>query len=171
MGGGIEKRIYPDVRIQERGIGARIGGVLFVIIGLGVMVGIGIPSFFDEPSCGPLMFVLVPLVFIYAGLYTAGLDLREWVLALVNRRTWQGVQVTADGEILDRTVKKRTDSYGNTTYTYLVTFRFDSAEGPVTLQARVEKWHYDRLSKGDPIMVRYALEDPRLALFEWEWKN
>ena len=171
MDGAIDKRIYPDVRIQEKGVGARIGGVLFVFIGLGVMLGIGIPSFMQEPSFGPLMFILVPLVFIYAGLHTAGLDLREWVLALIHRRTWQGVQVTADGEILDRTVKKRTDSYGNTTYTYLVTFRFDSAEGPVTLRARVEKRRYDRLSKGDPVTVRYALEDPRLALFEWEWEE
>ena len=171
MDRGIEKRIYPAVRIQERGIGARIGGVLFVLIGLGVMLGIGLPSFFDEPSCGPLMFVLVPLVFIYAGLHTAGLDLWEWLLALVHRRTWQGVQVTADGEILNRNVKEHTDSYGKTTYTYWLTFRFDTAEGPVTLKARVEKWRYDRLSNGDPIQVRYALEDPRLALFEWEWEN
>ena len=80
----------------ERGIGARIGGVLFVCIGLGVMVGIGLPSLLQEPSFGPLMFVLVPLIFVYAGLYAAGLDLWEWVLALINRSTWQRLQVTAE---------------------------------------------------------------------------
>lgn len=167
-GGGIEKRIYPEVRLQERGMGARIGGLVFVFIGLGVMVGIGIPSFLEEPSFGPLMFVLVPLIFIYAGLYAAGLDLREWVLALINRRAWQSLQVTAGGEILDRTVKEHRDSYGDTTYTYWVTFRFDTAEGPVTLKGLVDKGYYDRVSKGASINVRYALENPRLALLEGE---
>jgi hypothetical protein len=167
----IQKRIYPEMRIQQRKLIARILGVLFALIGLGVMVGIGLPSFLDEPSCGPLMFVLVPLVFIYAGLYAAGLDPREWVLALINRRTWQRLQVTAEGEILDRTVREHRDSEGDTTYTYWVTFRFDTAEGPVTLQGLVDKGYYERLRKGDSIMVRYALENPRLALLEGEWKD
>ena len=167
-GGGIEKRIYPEVRIQERGMGARMGGVLFVLIGLGVAVGIGIPSFLQEPSCGPFMFILVPLLFIYAGLYTAGLDLREWVLALIHRRTWQGVQVTADGEILDRTVREHKDSYGRVSFTYWLVFRFDSTEGYVTLRARVDEWYYHRFKVGDPITVRYALDNPRLALLEGE---
>ena len=168
MNGGTKKRIYPEVRLQERKIGARIGGVVFVFIGLGVVAGIGLPSLLDEPSFGPLMFVLVPLIFIYAGLYAAGLDLREWVLALINRRAWQRLQVTADGEILARTAKEHEDSYGNVSYTYWATFRFDTAEGPVTLRGLVDKGYYDRLRKGNSINVRYALENPRLALLEGE---
>jgi len=164
----IPTRIYPEVRIQERGILPRIMGVIFALIGLGVTVGVGLPSLVQDPSLGPLVFVFVGLLFIYAGLYVAGLDLREWVLALIHRRTWQGLQVAADGQILERTVKEHEDSYGNISYTYWLTFRFDSTEGPVTLRARVDKGYYERFREGDPVTVRYALENPRLALLEGE---
>lgn len=168
---GIEKRIYPEVRIQERGILPRIVGVAFALIGIGLTIGIGIPSLVQGPSLGPLVFVAVGLVFVYAGLYASGLDLREWVLALIHRNTWQGLQVRADGEILDRTIKEHRDSYGGVTYTYWLTFRFDSTEGPVTLRARVDKGYYERFNEGDPVAVRYALDDPRLALLEGEWED
>jgi len=146
---GIEKRIYPDVRLQERGKGGRIGGVLFVIVGLGLAIGNAVLAV-REPDLKRLVFGLFGLAAIYSGLLMAGLDLREWLGALINRRTWQRLQVTADGEILDRTVKEHKDSDGDTKYyTYWVSFRFDTAEGPVTLKGLVEKGYYDRLSKGE----------------------
>ncbi len=169
MAGRVPTRIYPEVRIQERGILPRIMGVIFALIGLGVTVGVGVPSLVQEPSLEPLVFVFVGLLFIYAGLYVAGLDLREWVLALSHRRTWEGLQVTADGKILERSIKEQKDSYGHVTYTYWLTSRFDSTEGPVTLRPRVEKRYYERFKEGDPVAVRYALDSPRLALLEGEW--
>ncbi len=171
MAGRAPTRIYPEARIQVRGVLARIVGVVFALIGLGVAVGIGVPSLVQDPSLGPLVFVFVGLVFVYAGLYTAGLDLREWVLAMIHRRAWQGVQVTADGKILDRTVKEHKDSYGNVTRTYWITLKFDSTEGSVTLRARVDKEYYERLREGEAVAVRYALENPRLALLEGEWED
>lgn len=171
MDGQVRTRIYPEVRLQERRVFARIVGAVFALIGLGVAVGVGIPTFVQDPSLGPLVFIFVGLVFLYAGLYTAGLDLREWVLALTHRRTWQGLQVTADGQIIDRTIKEHEDSYGNVSRTYWLTFQFDSTDGSVALKARVDKAYYERFSEGDPVVVRYALENPRLALLEGEWEE
>ena len=52
--------------------------------------------------------------------------------------------------------------------TYWVTFRFPSAGGPVTLKAQVYKPQYERLKEIQTVTVRYALENPRIAVLEGE---
>ena len=82
---------------------------------------------------------------------------------------WQGQQITADGEIVDRTVSRQVDDEGNVSHKYWVTVQFDSVEGPVVLKAQVDRSHYLWLGTAGTIAVRYALENPRLALLEGEW--
>jgi hypothetical protein len=100
----------------------------------------------------------------------AGLDLREWLLALLQRRVWQRQQARADGEIVDRAVKEHEGEYGSS-YTYWITFRFESTKGPVVLKARLDKQQYNKLAGAKSVMVRYAPGNPQLALLEGEWED
>jgi hypothetical protein len=171
-GASVQRRIYPGFRIQARTLLMRIMGVPFVLFGLGALLGAAI--FVTQGiDLAVLMLGVFGLVFTYVGLYAAGLDLKEFLLALLHRRAWQGPQATADGRITDRDIEehKHKDDYGRVsyTYTYWVTFDFSTTEGPVRLKTPVvEKWRYDQLKRGQPVKVRYAQEDPRLALLEWE---
>jgi hypothetical protein len=164
------KRIYPELRIKQTHLFPRILGVLFFLIGLGLVVG-NIVLAVNGHDPARLLYALLGLLFAFVGLFAAGLDLWEWLLALLHRRTWQGVQVTADGEIVDRAVKRRVDDEGSVSHTYWITVRFDTTEGPVVLNAQVEQRQYARLRGAEMIMVRYALENPRLALLEGEWED
>ena len=166
----VQKRIYPELRIQQRQPFARILGVLFALIGLGLLIGNVLLAFGDSDS-SRLLYALFGLIFGFVGLYAAGLNLWEWLLALLHRRVWQAQQVTADGEILDRAVKRQVDSEGNVSHRYWVTVRFDSIDGPVVLRAQVDQSYYLWAGRRDTVSVRYALEDPRLALLEGEWRD
>lgn len=164
----VQRRIYPEPRIKKTHGLNRILGIVGVVIGLGLVLG-NVVLASSEPGWKRWVFGLVGLSMVYYGLRSAGLDPMEWFFALVHRRTWQRLQVTADGEIVERNVRRRSDDEGNISYTYWVTFRFDSTEGPVALRARVDKPQYDRLEGGQTVQVRYALDNPRLALIEGEW--
>ena len=148
-------------------MGARILGVLSALIGLGLLAftPAGVTGGIDLEV---LMIGFVGLGFIYAGMQFAGLDLKEFVLALLHRRAWQGPQVRAHGLITDRDIEERKDDNGRVSYTYWVNFDLPTTEGPVRLKAKVDKRRYDQLKRGQPVKVRYAQEDPRLALLEWE---
>lgn len=82
---------------------------------------------------------------------------------------WRRLQVTAQAKVNEISAQRHTDSYGNVHHTYCVTFGFDSTDGPVALKARVNKSQYDRLQGADTVNVRYALDNPRVALLEGEW--
>ncbi len=163
----IQKRIYPELRIRETGVFSRVLGILFFLIGLGVLVW-NVVLAVSERSPLRLLFALIGLAFAYAGLQAFGVDPREWIVALLHRRAWRRLQVSAEAEILARDTKKHTDSYGNVHYTYWVTFRFPSTDGPVTLKAQVHKPQYEILKKVETVPVRYALENPRIAVLEGE---
>ena len=170
-GAPVQRRIYPKLRIQERHPVVRILGVLFALFGLGLLVlsAAGITGGIDLKV---LIVGFAGLSATNVGLHWAGLDLKEFVLARLHRRAWQGQKATAWGLITDRDIKERkhTDDYGGTsyTYTYWVAFDFPTARGPVRLKAKVDKQRYEQLNRGQPVKVRYAQEDPRLALLEWE---
>ena len=170
MDAKVRRRLYPELRIKRTHLFPRILGVLFVLIGLGLVVGNVVLAVKGHDS-SRLLYVLIGLLFSYVGLFAAGLDLREWFVALLHRRTWQRLQVTADGEIVDRTVKRRVDDEGSVSHTYWITVQFDSTEGPVVLNAQVDKPQYVRLGRAEEVMVRYALDNPRLALLEGEWED
>jgi hypothetical protein len=164
------KRIYPELRIKQTHLFPRILGMLFVLIGLGLVVG-NIVLAVKENDLARLLYALVGLLFSYVGLLATGLDLWEWLRALLHRRTWQGVQLAADGEIVDRAVKRRVDDEGSVSHTYWITVRFDTTEGPVVLKTQVEQRQYARLRGAETVVVRYALDNPRLALLEGEWED
>jgi hypothetical protein len=166
----VQKRIYPELRIQQRQVIARILGVLFSLIGLGLVIGNAILAVGEHDS-SRLLYALFGLIFGYVGLYAAGLNLWEWLVALLHRRVWQRQQITADGEIVDRAVRRQVDDEGNVSHRYWITVRFDSVEGPVVLRAQVDRSYYLWVGSTDTIAVRYALENPRLALLEGEWED
>jgi hypothetical protein len=166
----IQKRLYPELRIQQRQVIARILGVLFALIGLGLVIGNAILAVSEHDS-SRLLYVLFGLIFGFVGLYATGLNLWEWLVALFHRRVWQGQQITVDGEIVDRAVRRQVDSEGNVSHRYWVTVRFDSVDGPVVLKAQVDRSYYLWLGTAETIAVRYALENPRLALLEGEWEE
>ena len=170
-GAPVQRRIYPKPRIQERHLLARIMGVPFVLFGLGALVlsAVGVTQGIDLTV---LMAGVFGLVFTYVGLYVIGLDLRELLLALLHRGAWQGQLVTAEGRIIHRDIEehKHEDDYGGVSYsyTYWITFGFPTTKGPVRLKTPVDEQRYDQLKRGQPVKVRYAQEEPRLALLEWE---
>lgn len=170
-GASVQRRIYPGFRIQEKPLLMRIMGVPFALIGLGALV-LSVAIATGGLHIAVLMWGVLGLVFTYVGLFVVGLDLKEFVLALLHRRAWQGPQVTADGRITDRDIEehKHKDDYGRVsyTYTYWITFDFSTTEGSVRLKTPVEEWRYGQLKRGQPVEVRYAQEDPRLAVLEWE---
>ena len=170
-GAPVQQRIYPKPRIQERPLLGRILGVLFALIGLGLLVG-SATGLAEGIDLKVLIVGFAGLSFTYTGLKAAGLDLKELLLALLHRGAWQGPQVTAEGRITDRDIEehKHTDDYGGVyyTYTHWITFGFPTTEGPVRLKAKVDKQRYGQLKRGQPVKVRYAQEDPRLAVLEWE---
>lgn len=170
MDAKVQGRIYPELRIKQVGLFPRLLGVLFTLIGLGLVVG-NIVLAVKQQDPARLLYALVGLLFTYVGLLAAGLNLWEWLIALLHRRVWQRQQITADGEIVDRTVKRQVDDEGNVSHKYWITVRFDSVEGPVVLRAQVDRSLYSWLAGADTISVRYALEDPRLALLEGEWED
>jgi hypothetical protein len=84
---------------------------------------------------------------------------------------------TVRAKVLERKTETHTswDEYtGTSTYRiYKVIVRFDAVRSgaaveQVTLEARVSKRLYDRLSPGTEVTVRYATEDPCLAFLEGE---
>ena len=170
-GAPVQQRIYPKPRIQERPLLGRILGVLFALIGLGLLVG-SATGLAEGIDLKVLIVGFAGLSFTYTGLKAAGLDLKELLLALLHRGAWQGPQVTAEGRISDRDIEehKHTDDYGGVSYTYThwITFGFSTPEGPVRLKASVDERRYGQLKRGQPVKVRYAQEDPRLAVLEWE---
>jgi hypothetical protein len=171
MGDHVQSRIHPELRIEKTGASNRIVGIFLVVLGVVVMgapVGLGV-SF---SGYGWFLMAAVSFGLIYLGLRYAGLDLREWLLALLQRRAWQRQQARADGEIVDRAVKEHKDGYGDVLYyRYWITFRSESTKGPVVLKARVDKQQYNKLAGAKSVMVRYAPGNPRLALLEGEWED
>jgi hypothetical protein len=173
MGDHVQSRIHPELRIEKKGASDRITGIFLVVFGVVVMgatIGLGVSFSFS----GFTWFLATAVSFglIYLGLRYAGLDLKEWLLALLQRRAWQRQQARADGEIVDRAVKEHKDGYGDVLYyRYWITFRFESTKGPVVLKARVDKQQYNKLAGAKSVMVRYAPGNPRLALLEGEWED
>ena len=175
MGDRVQSRIYPEPRIEKKGASDRIDGIFLVVLGLvamGAAVGLAVGLVGSFSGCGWLLMAAVSFGLIYLGLRYAGLDLREWLLALLQRRAWQRQQARAHGQIVDRAVKEHKDGYGEVLYyRYWITFRFESTKGPVVLKARVDKQQYNKLAGAKSVMVRYAPGNPRLALLEGEWED
>jgi hypothetical protein len=163
----IQKRIFPELRRRDRGVLYRVIGILSFLIGFGVLAWNVLLAVTGRDS-GRLLYALIGLLIIYGGIWAYGVDLREWLVALLHRRAWRRLQVSAEAEILDCETKRRTDSYGHVYYTYWVIFQFASTDGPVTLRAQVYKSQYERLKEAETVTVRYALENPRIALLEGE---
>ncbi len=169
-GTSVQRRIYPGL-IRERPLGSRILGVLVALIGLGLLIlsAAGITWGIDLEIL--MLGFAGGLGFTFAGLYLVGLDLQEFVLGLLHRRAWQGPHVTAHGLITNRHIEEHEGEFGGITYTshiYWITFGFPTTEGPIRLTTTVDERIYGQLKRGQPVKVRYAQEDPRLALLEWE---
>ena len=168
----VQGRMYPELRIRKTGTISRIQGTFLIVVGLGAM------AFFVNMAVGdPLgggcpfalaLFLGLPL--IYLGLWYAGLSLGEWLFALLQRRVWRGPRVTVQGQIVDRRAGKYRHE-GRFHTVLLITFRFQSALGPVVLRTEVDEARYKQLKGVEQVMVRYAVENPRLALLEWEWED
>ena len=175
MGDRVQSRIHPELRIEKTGASNRITGIFLVVVGVVVMgapVGLGVGLGVSFSGWGWFLMTAVSFGLIYLGLRYAGLDLGEWLLALLQRRAWQRQQARADGVIVDRAVKEHKDGYGEVLYyRYWITFRFESTKGPVVLKARVDKQQYNKLAEAKSVMVRYAPGNPRLALLEGEWEE
>ena len=59
-------------------------------------------------------------------------------------------------------------------YTYHVTVRFEAEDAKLgtremVLKVEVSSGIWRGLRVGQSVRIRYAAEDPRIALFQWEW--
>lgn len=167
----VQKRINPKPWVASRDlpIPTRLSGGLFAVIGTVSAVLGG--NFVLQGEVAGGLFFLIGCAFALAGVYwaTGGVPLWEWLPALRYNRAWRHQQVTAQAEIHELDAQENEDSYGKVHYTYWVTFRFASIEGPVMLKARVARQQYEQLQEADTMMVRYALDNPCVALIEGEW--
>jgi hypothetical protein len=75
---------------------------------------------------------------------------------------------TTEATVLDCDTQEYEDAYGGKSHTYHVTVRFDANGKQMTLKAKVGGELYGRLEQGQTISMRYAKDDPRIALLEGE---
>ena len=168
----VQGRMYPELRIRKTGTISRIQGTFLIVVGLGAMA-LFVNMAVGDPLGGGCPFALalfLGLPLIYLGLWNAGLSLGEWLFALLQRRVWRGPRVTVQGQIVDRRAGKYWHE-GRFHTVLLITFQFQSALGPVVLRTEVDEARYKQLKGVEQVMVRYAVENPRLALLEWEWED
>jgi hypothetical protein len=165
-GAHVQRRIYPQLRIQRRGSVSVIVGLVIVVGSIAWIVDVLLSA--DKSDCCSGLFVtVVCAIFAYAGFGGIGLDLLEIVRALFHCREWRGPQATTDGRIVDLESKKSRFE-GEVFVTYWTTIAFSGTGGLVYLKAGIDQSTFRRLKRGDPVKVRYAVENPRLALLGWE---
>ena len=78
------------------------------------------------------------------------------------------------GRAEDRRKKEHRDEYGEYSYTYHVTVRFEAEDAKkgtrvMALKACVSYLVWDGLMGGESVRIRYASEDPRIAHIQGEW--
>ncbi len=76
--------------------------------------------------------------------------------------------------MVDRLKKVKGDDDYGPKYKYFVTVRFEADEPEtgtrvIALTARVAHHIWKGMKRGDTVGIRYAAEDPRIALIEGEW--
>jgi hypothetical protein len=147
--------------------------VIFVVVGMvaGVIYLINVVT--DTRSDLPLTLLLA-ICALSVGLYGLLWELRS---PRSSQNVFRRSSTTTQVMILSRHTETHTWEPENggtvTRTTYYAIFHFDAvrpgrAVEQVTLKAKVSKKLYDRLLTGTKLTVRYASEDPCVALFEGE---
>jgi hypothetical protein len=135
------------------------GGACCLVIGIGLV--------WTRATLG------LALIVVGAGLLGLGL----WMIVSpssrrnIYRRSMRETTATSKGAFVD----ERTDEYGRVHFSYYVTLWFEAEtdRGSVrymALRPRVNKRIWSSMAGADrQVRVRYAAEDPTIALIEGEW--
>jgi hypothetical protein len=166
-------------REKQRAIGARekhnrkepkVGGWISVFIVFGivwvVISGIATTSSQWDFWCFP--FVALP------GIAVVALALWRWQAAEVHREVLLRSIKETVGTVEDLRKEEHEDKDGHLSYTYYVTVLFEADDAKMgmrvmELKAQVARRLWTGMNRGDAVHIRYAAEDPRIALIEGEW--
>lgn len=85
-------------------------------------------------------------------------------LAIADRLDVDGRFTSAT--VLSKRIVESTDSDGDTTYDYYVTFRFKTAQGGHEIQNSVSRSYYFGVAEGEPVTIRYLRSDPTIMEHE-----
>ena len=116
---------------------------------------------------------LAGVVIFLAGAALVGLALRNWFSPTSARNVWRRSMRETTGTVARTYREEREDSYGSS-YKYFVTvvFKADHAgEGTrvTSLDFQVPQRRWKEMESGKSVGIRYAAEEPTIALIEGEW--
>lgn len=112
----------------------------------------------DDWGCASLF--LIP--FVLGGILLLSFGIQEYL----NYRTLRDTGVETRGRFIDRRIQYGTDSDGNQTIDYYVTFRFLIGEDGYNVEEEVSERTYETAANGEPLNVIYAPDNPQLATIE-----
>ena len=149
-----------------------LGVFLLPLFGIVLLVAIGIITMSDQGGFWPFCLIALPpgVAFVAWGLW-------RWRSATTNRDLLLRSMKETVGTVGDLRKEEHESDYGGTSYTYHSTVCFeaedaeDAEEGTrvIALEARVSEDIFESLRWGEAVGIRYAAEDPRIALIEGEW--
>jgi hypothetical protein len=107
------------------------------------------------------------------GIALVAWGLLNWRAATVRREVLLRSTKETVGTVEDLWNEEHKGEY-ETSYTYYVTVRFEAEDAKVgtrvmVLKASVSRDVWKGLIEDQSVRIRYAAEDPEIALFQWEW--
>ena len=147
---------------------SKVGGWIYAFIPFGIVwvVVSGIATTSNQWDFWCFPFVALP------GVGVVALALWKWRSATVNREVLLRSMKETWGTVEDLRKEKHKGEYG-TSYTYCVTVRFEADDAEMctrvmVLKAQVSNRVWKGLRSGEFVGIRYAAEDPRIALIRGE---
>ena len=141
--------------------------VIIFVIAFGI-VWVGISAASGAPKV-PWLFGLIAL----PGAAALAIGLWSWLAASSARNVFLRSMKEAVGTVEDLDKKEHRGEYGKE-YKYFVTVLFEADDANmgtrvIALKAQVAHSSWKGMKRGDTVGIRYATEDPRIALIEGEW--
>jgi hypothetical protein len=141
------------------------GGI--ILLGIGIAGLSGIISWFN-PAYLNLVLILAGVVLVACALWT-------WLAPWSARNVFLRSMKETVGTVEDLDKKEYRGEYGKE-YRYFVTVLLEADDANmgtrmITLKVQVAHSSWKGMKRGDTVGIRYAAEDPRLALIEGEWET
>jgi hypothetical protein len=124
-------------------------------------------------SASKSYLTLAGVVILLAGSALVGLPLRNWFSPRSARNVFRRSMREATGTVVRTYREEREDSYGSS-YKYFVTVRFKADHAKlgtrvISVKFQVPSRRWKKIKSGGTVGIRYAAEDPTIALIEGEW--
>jgi hypothetical protein len=134
-------------------LGASVG----LIIGIIWMVNAGSGTDFWRPG-----------LLILAALYFLGKHVYDYAWSGSDSNLFLRSHETTVAKVVRKREEEYKDEYDQKKYRYYLSVQFDTDDGEVILEAPVSKRYFDQYAADSEMEVRYATENPLVALLEGE---